>query len=371
MLNRPDRFNAIRDARAWARRSPRALTGLLAGGVLLLGGIAYWCLVARYRESTDDAYVRADIVAVSPRVSGYLAQVLVRDNQDVKAGDVLARIDDSDYRARVALAQGVLDAAKADLRARLAAITHLDALADEQASHIAADEAALAAREAAAHRAVLAYQRQQQLHHEQIASQEQWEGAQADAAMSTAAQAQARATADGSRKRLVSLHTERANAEAARDAAQADITRAQAALTLAQLDLSHTSIVAPGSGQVGQRSLRVGQYVAVGTPLLAIVPHDTYIVANLKETQLARVHPGQPVSVEVDALDGRSLHGRVESFAPASGAEFALLPPDNATGNFTKIVQRVPLRIALDAADAAALRPGMSVVATIDTHAAP
>ncbi|MDR3447531.1 HlyD family secretion protein [Dyella sp.] len=371
MLNRPNRFTAIRDARAWAQRSPRALAGALACIALLFGGITYWCLVARYRESTDDAYVRADIVTVSPRVSGYLAQVLVQDNQDVKAGDVLARIDDSDYLARVALAQGAVDAADAELRGRRAAITNLDALTDEQTSHIAAAEADVAAQQAAAHKAALAYQRQQWLKQEQIASQEQLESAQAEAAMSASAQVQAQAALAGSRKRLVSLQTERAKAEAARDAGEADLAKARATLTLAQLDLDHTRIQAPSSGRVGQRSLRVGQYVAVGTPLLAIVPRDTYVVANFKETQLARVHLGQPVQVEVDALGGRHLHGRVESFSPASGAEFALLPPDNATGNFTKIVQRMPLRVALDAAEADALRPGMSVVATIDTQRTP
>jgi len=371
MLNRHSRFTAIRDAGAWARRSPRMSWGVLAGVALLLTGGVYWCLVARYRESTDDAYVRADIVTVSPRVGGYLVQVLVQDNQEVKAGDVLARIDDSDYRAREALARAALDAAGADLRGRRAAMTNLDALADEQVSHIAAAEADVAARQAAAHRATLAYQRQQLLRHDGITSQEQLEGAQADAATSASTQAQAQAALAASRKRLVSLQTERAKAEAARDAAAADFAKAQASLTLAQLELSHTRVEAPANGRVGQRSLRVGQYVTVGTPLLAIVPHDTYVVANFKETQLARVRLNQPVQVEVDALGGRHLHGRVESFSPASGAEFALLPPDNATGNFTKIVQRMPLRIALDPGETDALRPGMSVVATIDTQHAP
>ncbi|WP_430390146.1 HlyD family secretion protein [Dyella sp. 20L07] len=337
-------------------------------GALLLTGIVYWWLVARFHESTDNAYVRADIVAVSPRVAGYLSDVLIRDNQEVKAGDVLAKVDDSDYKARVDFANGALAAATADVLGREAAIAHLDALADEQASHITAADADASARQAAARKASLELGRQRLLQREQIASQQQLEAAEAEAVMSASASAAARASFSASKQALVSLRIERAKAQAALDVARAELTKAQASLELARIDLAHTVITAPVGGMVGQRSLRVGQYVAVGTPLLAIVPRETYVIANFKETQLSHMQTGQPVSVEVDALGGRIVHGHIDSFSPASGAEFALLPPDNATGNFTKIVQRMPLRIALDDHSGEPLRPGMSVVTTIDTH---
>ncbi|WP_114241258.1 HlyD family secretion protein [Dyella sp. C9] len=369
MLNRHTRLAVIRDASAWAGKRPLQVLASLGGVALVLIGTFYLWAVARYRESTDDAYVRADIVTVSPRVAGYLTDVRVRDNQEVKAGDLLARVDDSDYLARVELARAAVAAATADVQGRDAALANLAAQADEQTSRIRAAEADVATGEAAARKATLNYARQQQLHHEQISSDQQLESAEADATSSTSANAATQAALAATQKRLVTLQTERTQAEAARKTAQAGLAKAQAALRLADIELEHTRIIAPVSGQVGQRSLRPGQFVAVGTPLLAIVPHDSYVVANYKETQLARVRQGQPVTIEVDALGGRTLHGHVDSFSPASGAEFALLPPDNATGNFTKIVQRMPLRIAIDA-DTALLRPGMSVVTTIDTHAA-
>lgn len=370
MLNRKTPHLVVRQAGSWARKRPMAFLAVVAVGALLVVGTVYWWLVARYHESTDDAYIQADIVTVSPRAAGYLSEVLVRDNQEVKTGEVLARIDDSDYKARVDFASSAVAAARADILGREAAITHLDAVADEQASHIAAAEAQADARQAAARKASLELDRQRLLQREQIASQQQLEAAEADASMSASANAAARASLSASKQNLISLRTERARAQAALEAAHAELAKAQASLALASIDLAHTVITAPMGGMVGQRSLRVGQYVAVGTPLLAIVPRETYVVANFKETQLARVQPGQPVNVEVDALGGRTLRGHIDSFSPASGAQFALLPPDNATGNFTKIVQRMPLRITLDAHDGVALRPGMSVVATIDTHAA-
>ncbi|MBB3226542.1 membrane fusion protein (multidrug efflux system) [Luteibacter sp. Sphag1AF] len=368
MINRNAPHVIVGEAGSWARRKPLAVLAMAAGVVVLVAALMYWWIVARYHESTDDAYVRADIVSVSPRVSGYVATVLVQDNQEVKAGDVLAHIDDRDYAAHVAFATSNVAAAKADIAGREAAITHLDAQAAEQTSQIAAAEAELEAREAAARKASLEMDRQKSLRREQIASEQQWEAAQADAAMSASATAAARARLSAARQALTSLRTDRVRAQAALDGAHAELAKAQASFDLASLDLAHTEIRAPAAGMVGQRSLRAGQYVAVGTPLLAIVPRQTYVVANFKETQLGRVQRGQPVDVEVDALGGRVVHGHVESFAPASGAEFALLPPDNATGNFTKVVQRMPLRIALDGDSAALLRPGMSVVTTIDTH---
>ncbi|MBN8887091.1 MAG: HlyD family secretion protein [Rudaea sp.] len=359
-----------------ARRPPpsRWRTLAFAGAAVAtvavgVAGVRWWS-VGRYLQSTDDAYVRADIVSVSPRVAGMLVDVNVRDNQHVDAGAVLARIDDSDYRAHAEQAEAAIAAARADITAQEAAAANLDAQTAQQHSAIAAAVAALSARAADAQRAALEHRRQQDLIKQEVASVQQLEAADAEAKRSRAAQLAAGADADAARQRLDVLASERRRIAAALDKARAALAQATAAHELARLDLERCVIVAPVAGRVGQRSLRVGQHVDVGAALLALVPEDAYVVANYKETQLDRISPGQPVSIAVDAFGGAVLSGSVDSLAPASGAQFALLPPDNATGNFTKIVQRIPLRIRVDAdaARRADLRPGMSVVTTVDTR---
>lgn len=332
-------------------------------------GVRWWT-TGRFLVSTDDAYVRADIATISPRVAGYIAKVGVRDNQRVSAGDVLATIDDGDYRARVAKARGAVTVATASVAARQAAIANLDAQSEQQQSLIAATLADVQARQADLRQANLDYQRERHLDSQHVTDARHLEAADASAKRTAAAVDAARATARASKAHSQVLSTERQQASAALDEARGELMQAQAALALADLELQYTVIRAPTAGVVGQRSVRVGEYVGAGTPLMAVVPDEIYIVANYKEVQLEGVAPGQRVAIEVDALGGRALKGHLDSFAPASGAQFAILPPDNATGNFTKIVQRLPVRITVDTGQVrvADLRPGMSVVTAIDTR---
>ncbi len=355
----------LRKARRPAAIGAIALCLLAAGGA----GIRWWT-AGRFMVSTDNAYVRADIATVSPRVTGYIVNVGVRDNQRVAKGDVLATLDDRDYRMRVARAEGALAAAKAALDAQYAAIANLDAQGERQRSVIAATTADVQARQADHRQATLEYRRERALEHQQASDARHLEAADASATRTAAAVQAARATAEASRAYAKVLATERQRSAAALDEARGALLQAEAGLALANLDLEHTVIRAPMGGTIGQRAARVGAYVGPGSPLMAIVPNEVYVIANYKEVQLEGVAPGQRVEVEVDALGGGVLKGRVESFAPASGAQFALLPPDNATGNFTKIVQRIPVRIAVDAAQPklSNLRPGMSVVASINTR---
>ncbi|HZU63188.1 MAG TPA: HlyD family secretion protein, partial [Novosphingobium sp.] len=285
-------------------------------------------------------------------------------------GAILARIDPRDYRLKVAQAQGALAVAEAGLAAATARIANLDARAQQQRSTIAQNAAAVTARQAEAQLATQQAERQAHLARQQVTSEEKLQSAQADRRKAAAGWTQARAALAAARAQVQVLATERAAAIAAAAGARGALQQARAGLAAARLDLERTAIRAPVSGIVGQRALRLGQYADIGMPLLALVPMAPYVVANYKETQIDRIRPGQPVTVAVDALGGAVLTGRVDSFAPASGAQFALLPPDNATGNFTKIVQRMPLRIRLDAGQArlGALRPGMSVETSVDTR---
>ena len=352
----------------------RRQLALGAGAAGILVAIAfgvYWCAVGRFRIGTDDAYVRADVVIITARVSGYVAEVAVTDNQHVRVGELLARIDDRDYRAKVQQTEGEVIAASAAVAAQEARIANLRAQTDQQRNVIKEGTATVAAAEAEAHRADLEYRRQTSLAQQEITSAQKLEIAAADAQESLSRLAAARAAVAAESGHLTVIATEQQAALAGLSQARGVVQQAQSALTLARLALGYTEIRAPIAGIVGERSLRVGQYAEVGSPLLAVVPRDAYIVANYKEVQIDRVRPGQPVDIAVDAFDGATLKGHVDSFSPASGAQFALLPPDNATGNFTKIVQRMPIRIQVDKGQARAgeLRPGMSVITTIDTRA--
>lgn len=373
MTNTTPSRSAHADASGSLIRKTRrpAVIGAIALCLLAAGGAGIrWWTAGRFVVSTDNAYVRADIATVSPRVTGYIVNVGVRDNQRVAKGDVLATLDDRDYRMRVARAEGAVAAAKAALDAQYAAIANLDAQGERQRSVIAATTADVQARQADHRQATLEYRRERALEHQQASDARHLEAADASATRTEAAVQAARATAEASRAYAKVLATERQRSAAALDEARGALLQAEAGLALANLDLEHTVIRAPMGGTIGQRAARVGAYVGPGSPLMAIVPNEVYVIANYKEVQLEGVAPGQRVEVEVDALGGGVLKGRVESFAPASGAQFALLPPDNATGNFTKIVQRIPVRIAVDAAQPklSNLRPGMSVVASINTR---
>jgi membrane fusion protein, multidrug efflux system len=334
---------------------------LMAGGaVAVLAGAAwygfdYWT-VGRYLVSTDDAYVKADNTTVAPKVSGYLHEVLVGDNEHVRAGQVLARIDQRDFNV-------ALDQARADVAAAHAVIVSKQAQLGVQQAVIDAARATVDVDKAAVTFAAQENKRYTDLASTGFGSVQNAQQAQARNAGAEAAIARDTANLASAVKQVDLLKAEIVQANAA-------LARAQALQSQAELNLEYTSIVAPIDGIVGNRSLRVGQFVQAGTQLMSVVPvSGAYVVANFKETQLTDVRAGQAVDIAVDMFPGQLVHGRVDSIAPASGQEFALLPPDNATGNFTKVVQRIPVKIALnrDNGSPVELRPGMSVIPTIET----
>jgi membrane fusion protein, multidrug efflux system len=352
-------LNTKTAVRPYRQAIKRAALGLaLAVGVAGAVDFGYGYLTTgRYLESTDDAYVKADSTIVSPKVSGYLAEVLVADNEQVKAGQLLARIDDRDFRTALAQAQ-------ADVAGAEATVRNLDAQISLQHPVIEQGSADVAAAEAS-----LQFARQEQTRYDDLmktGAGTVQHAQQTDSALrEKIAQLQhGKSGLIAAQKKIDVLTTDRAKAVAQLD-------HARAVEQQMQLNLSYTEITAPVEGTVGARTLRVGQFVQAGTQLMAVVPLDAvYVVANFKETQLTHVRNGQPVEIEIDSFHGTRLKGHVDSLSPASGLEFALLPPDNATGNFTKIVQRVPVKIVLDDHRLTGLlRPGMSAEPTVNTKA--
>ena len=336
---------------------------------LLAAGLRWWSL-NRFVESTDDAYLRADIVTVSARMAGAVASVNVADNQAVHQGDVLVQIERDDYAQKVALAQAGVDTAVATLRGQQAEVATLGAQIARQVSLEAAALADVAVAEAGVARRSTDAERYRQLAADHASSGQRSEQARADALTADALLVKARASARAEHGQRAVLLKRRDQAVAAIAQAQARLGAAKAALILARIDLGRTTIRAASDGVVGQRTVRRGEYVETGQPLLAIVPLQAlYVIANFKETEVAAMCAGQPADVAVDTYAGHTLHGHVLSIAPGSGAQFALLPPDNATGNFTKVVQRVPVKIAIDAGQqtALSLRPGLSVVVRVQT----
>jgi membrane fusion protein, multidrug efflux system len=321
-------------------------------------GWQYWT-VGRFVESTDNAYVHADIVGIAPQLSGQIARMAVTDNQPVKAGDVLLTIDDASYRAAMAKAKADVDSAQAML-------SNLEARVTQQQAQIAAAKAAIESVKATETQAVADLARTQALVQKGAAPAERMDDASAAADRATAAVTAADANLAAAQEQLNVLASERASHEA-------DIARAKAAEQAAAIDLDHTVLRAPIDGIIGNRGADAGQFVRAGQALMDVVPVDNvFVVANFKETQVAGMRVGMTVEVAVDRLDGRIIEGRIDSFAPASGAEFSVIPTDNATGNFTKIVQRFPVKIALDVpADLRGLiLPGASVTADVSTKAA-
>ncbi|HEV7322643.1 MAG TPA: HlyD family secretion protein [Ensifer sp.] len=318
-------------------------------------GWRYWT-TGRFQVSTDDAYVKADSTTIAPKVSGHIAEVLVADNEKVKAGQILAKIDDRDFKVSLEQARAQVEAAEANITNKQSALAAQQSAIDAAKATVEAD------------RADQTFAEQDDKRYSELAKQGFGTIQNAQQAASRIAAARAAVTRDGAAL---------ANAVKQLDVIKAEVAQAKAALDSvkaaehqAELNLSYTALAAPITGVIGNRTLRVGQYVQAGTQLMAVVPTDeAYIVANYKETQLADVHPGQAVTIEVDTFPGQLFEGHVDSISPASGQEFALLPPDNATGNFTKVVQRIPVKIVLDrsAPVSVALRPGMSVYPTIDT----
>ena len=340
----------------WFKKSLLMVSSALIVAATGYFGHGYWT-AGRFFVSTDDAYIKADNSSVAPKVSGYLKKVLVSDNQRVKAGQVVAVIDDADYAT-------VLEQAKADVAAAKATVEAKQAALHTQQYVIAAASASVDIDRANETFSVQNDKRYKKLTIDRIAPVQTAEQASSLLAANRATTARDIASLQAARKQVSLLAAEVAQAEAA-------LSRSLAVQHQAELNLSYSRVIAPIDGIVGNRTLRTGQYVQAGTQLMTIVPtQESYIVANYKETQLTDVRPGQSVDIEVDMFPGQVYHGHVDSIAPASGQEFALLPPDNATGNFTKVVQRIPVRIVLDpdAATSGLLRPGMSVQPSIDTR---
>jgi membrane fusion protein, multidrug efflux system len=357
----PAAFVATAAPGAAGKLNFRKLLSIAAALAVVAGaawyGWDYWT-VGRYLVSTDDAYVRADSTTIAPKVAGYLLQVLVKDNERVRTGQVLARIDDRDFKV-------ALDQAAADVASAKATIASKQAQLDVQQAVINAAKATLDV-----DRAVVIFAVQEDKRYTDLAGTGYGSVQNAQQAQSRSASAKATLIRDGANLTSAEKQVDLLNAEIVQ--ANAALAHAQALQHQAELNLGYTTITAPIDGVVGNRTLRVGQFVQAGTQLMSVVPAaGAYVVANYKETQLTDVHEGQAVAIAVDMFPGQVVHGRVDSIAPASGQEFALLPPDNATGNFTKVVQRIPVRIALDSGSNASieLRPGMSVIPTIETRA--
>lgn len=308
-------------------------------------------------QSTDHAYVQADFTAVAPQVSGTVNTVRILENQSVSEGELLATIDDRDFIVAV-------NAAKAQVASAHASIASLQAHLVQQDTAIRQAQAALAADDASLKLARVNLARYRNLASDGSGSVQALQQAQAQLSIQSAGREKSQAGLQGARQRVDILKADLEKGKAA-------LAHAQAAQAAAELKLSYTRITAPIGGTIGQLSVRVGAYVNAGKPLLAIVPLDAvYITANFRETQLARVQTGQAVDIEVDALRGEALKGTVDSLGPASGASYSAIAPHNATGNFTKIVQRLPVRIRIHPGQAAAakLRVGMSVTPTIRIH---
>ena len=338
---------------------PRLVPLLVIGvtvAALAVGGGLWWVHKQRF-EATDNAYVQAETVQVSTQIEGNVAEVLVNDNQRVEAGQLLVRLDDSDPKSR-------LDQAMANLAALQAAVLGVDDRAALEQALIAERAAGVVSAEAAAERARLDLDRYSRLATQGWVSTQRLQEQQAGAEQSSAAVAQAKASLEAGRRAAASLGSVRSQN-------QAQAAAAEAALQKARIDLERTFIRAPVAGVVGARSVRPGQYVRPGAALMAIVPlGDSFIIANFKETQVGRLRIGQPVEIRADAFGGQVIRGRVDSFAPATGAEFALIPVENAVGNFTKITQRLPVKIAVERGEklAAGLRPGLSVKVAVDVR---
>lgn len=340
-------------------KTAKIITGLVL--VSVVGGGVY--LLNHHQsdanqQSTDDAYVRADSTLVAPRVNGQIARVLVGDDETVKAGQLLAEIDDRDLRVAVRSAQAETAAAQAAIESLKATIKRQAATIQQAQAAVRSDEASIALAKANA-------ERYRNLSADGSGTRQEAQNADAQLQVHQAALDRDKAGVEAARLQISILEADLKKAESSLD-------RAKAALAVAELNLSYTKIIAPIDGTVARRSVRKGAFVAVGVPLLAIVPlEEVYIEANFRETQLTRIRPGQAVSVRVDTLPGVVLSGCVASLSPASGASFAPVAPQNATGNFTKVVQRLPVRISINPGQVASrqLRVGMSVQPTIEIGA--
>jgi len=329
---------------------------------ITLGGIGYgryWWTTGRFIESTDDAYAGGNVTPVSPHVAGFVAEILVADNQYVQAGQLLIRLDARDFQA-------AFDHAQAIAEQRQAALAGLEAKYVLQQSMIHQAEADLAAKSARA-----TFAREDAIRYRDLAMTTY--GTRQNAERTSAAEEEARSATKAAEAGLTAARQKLSVLDAEIAAARADVAQAKADLKTARLNLGYTEICSPIDGYIGNRAAQVGAYVANGAYLLSVIPaHGLWVDANFKEDQLAQMRPGQAATVVADVLPGKVFHGHVDSLAPGTGAVFSVIPPENATGNFTKIVQRVPVRIALDdgAASLGEIRPGLSTTVSVDTRSA-
>lgn len=344
-------------------KNPKVKWTLLLIGLAVLIGLVVWLVyyltTGRYLQETNNAYLQADSVAVAPRVNGYVTGVFVGDNQTVKAGQPLLQIDERTYRATQQQALAVVAVRQADIAAAEAGLQAQRATLLQARTQVTAAAASLrfAQGEAKRFAPLAASGADTHEHYESIVHDRDRAQAQYDAAKAQVAAAESQVQ----------------GASAQLDQARAGLQQAQADADQAQVAMEDTRLTARIDGRIGDKTVQVGQFVAAGTRLMSVVPVDAlYLSANFKETQVGLMRPGQPARIEVDALSGVELDGVVESIAPGTGSQFALLPPENATGNFTKVVQRVPVRIRLKAGAEArkVLVPGMSVTVTVDTRSA-
>jgi len=383
-------------------RRPFLILGVIA--VVAIGGVAVYHFATVGREGTDDAQVAADVVPIATRVAGAVVRVHVLENKLVKRGDLLVEIDPADYDARTQQAEAELSIAKAQaavaeaqvqivdatskggLATARAALTGSAAGVQSASAQLASSHADVARADAQLRKAEIDLGRAKTLRQANAVTQEQLDGAQIafDSARAAKAQTEAQvALAEEARRGAESRVGEArgrvsqsapvapqiAAARASADLANARVRSAEASLALAKLQLGYTKITAPADGYASKLTVHEGQLVSVGQPLIELVPATTYVIANFKETQVGQMHPDQPAEIEIDALPGQKFEGKVESLSGGTGASFSLLPADNATGNFVKVVQRVPVRIAWVTPPAGVnLRAGLSADVTVDVR---
>jgi len=345
--------------------NPAVRLGLLIAGVVILAGILIfgftWWVHGRFVQGTNDAYLQADKVTISPKIQGYVDKVLVSDNQMVRPGQALVQIDGSTYQAALDQQTAAVAARQADIVAAEKQVTEQTAALDQARAQLAGAQA------------TAAYASGEATRYKTLNAQGVETAARAAQAVNQAntAAAQARANAAAVRQAQLQIATLKAQV----GQAEAQLKAAQAQVASAQINIGDTTLRASIAGRIGDKQVRVGQFVQPGTRLMDVVPTgDIYLVANFKETQIGRMRIGQAATVKIDALQGRTIDAVLDSFAPGTGAQFALLPPENATGNFTKIVQRVPVRFRLthlSSDDRTVLLPGLSATVTVDTTKAP
>lgn len=324
---------------------------ILLGSIFSFSFLAYWFFFIHGFESTDNAYIKADMTVISPRVNGYITEVLINENQQVQKGQILVKIDDRDYKSR-------LDQAESQVRVISSRIRSLESQVALQEALIDQAQAGMDSASATFEQASKENKRLQRLLKDGAVSQQMMDNA-------TAQYKNAKALVQKSKAEHLGAENQKAAFEAQLEEGKAQLVNAQAQADQAQRDLSYAEVKAPFDGKVGRKAMQIGQLVRPGVALAYLVPNEVWVEANFKETQITKMRAGNRIWVEVDAYPGKKFRGRVDSLAPASGSEFSILPPENATGNFTKIVRRIPVKLILKGDDLDKLKPGMSCYATV------